>query len=69
MRMTEGDLLEALGLSSRNGQTNPTKLWTNGVIPITFDRSQIEAGSAEEDMLWAAASQFNKDMNGCLSMV
>ena len=69
MVMTEEDLLEALGLSSRNGQTNPSKLWTNGVIPITFDRSQIEAGSAEEDMLWAAASQFNKDMNGCLSMV
>ena len=69
MVMTEEDLLEAFGLSAGNGQTNPAKLWTNGIIPITLDRSQIAEGSAEEDMLWAAAAQFNEDMNGCLSMV
>ena len=69
MVMTEEDLLDALGLPSRNGQTNPYKFWTNGVIPITFDRSQFSAGSAEEDMVLAAAAQFNNDMNGCLSIV
>ena len=69
MVMTEDQMLDAFGLSGRNAQTNPNKLWTNGVIPIKFDRSQIEENSADEQLVWSVAADFNQQMNGCLSMV
>ena len=69
MIMTEDQMLEAFGLAGRNGQSNPSKLWPNGVIPIKFDRSQIEENSADEQLVWSVAAKFNGQMNGCLSMV
>ena len=69
MVMTEDQMLDAFGLEGRNEQTNPNKLWTNGVIPIKFDRSQIKENSADEQLVWSVASDFNQQMNGCLSMV
>jgi hypothetical protein len=68
MIMTEDQMLEAFGLAyNRNAQTNPTKLWTDGVIPIRFDSSQIEP--FEEQQVMAVAEKFNAQMGGCLSMV
>ena len=68
MMMTEDQMLEAFGLAyNRNAQTDPTRLWTNGVIPIKFNSSQINKN--EEKMVLAVADDFNKLMNGCLSMV
>ena len=69
MVMTKDQMLDAFGLAGRNAQTNPNKLWTNGVIPIKFDRSQIEENSADEQLIWSVAAKFNGQMNGCLSMV
>ena len=69
MIMTEDQMLEAYGLAGRNGQSDPSKLWPNGVIPIKFDRSQIEENSADEQLVWSVAAKFNGQMNGCLSMV
>ena len=42
------------------------KLWPNGEIPITFD-SHIS--DAEQGVLWQVAARFNKDMNGCVSIM
>ena len=69
MMMTEEQMLELFGPVGRNGQTNPHKLWTNGIIPIKFDRSLIEVNGIEEQLLWSVAADFNGQMNGCLSMV
>ena len=51
----------------RNAQTDPTKLWTDGTIPIKFDDSQID--ESEKQQVLGVASEFNSQMNGCLSMV
>ena len=69
MIMTEDHMFEAFRVAGRNGQSNPSKLWPNGVIPIKFDRSQIEENSADEQLVWSVAAKFNGQMNGCLSMV
>ena len=69
MLMTESQLLVALGMIGMNGQTNPDKFWTNGIIPIKFNRSEIEENGADEQLLWSVAADFNAEMNGCLSMV
>jgi len=69
MMTTEEQMLEAFGLVGMNGQTNPDRLWTNGIIPVKFDRTQIPENSPDEQLLWQVAQRFNDDMNGCLSIV
>ena len=69
MLMTESQLLVALGMIGMNGQTNPDKFWTNGIIPIKFNRSEIEENGSDAQLLWQVADDFNVEMNGCLSMV
>ena len=51
----------------RNGQTDPTKLWTDGTIPIAFDDNDID--DSEKQQVLGVASDFNSQMNGCLSVV
>ena len=69
MLMTHAELLENLGCVDMNGQTNPDKLWTDGVIPIKLNRTGIEEDGADEQLLWSVAADFNGEMDGCLSMV
>ena len=69
MLMTESQLLVALGMIGKNGQTNPNNFWTNGIIPIKFNRNQIEENGVEEQLLWEVAAQFNVNMHGCLRIV
>ena len=66
MVMTEEQLLEAYGLTERNGHPNQAKRWPNGEIPIAFDKV---ISSAEQTFLWQVVARFNSDMNGCLSMM
>jgi hypothetical protein len=66
MVMTEEKLLEAYGLSGRNGQTNPARLWPNGTIPINFESSIT---SDEQIFLWEVVARFNLEMNGCLRIM
>ena len=67
MMMTEDQILEAFGLAyNRNAQTDPTKLWTNGVIPIKFDSNLTES---EQQIVLGVAEEFNAELNGCLSMM
>ena len=67
--MTHAELLENLGCVDMNGQTNPDKLWPNGVIPIKLNRTDIEVNGTDEKLLWSVAADFNEEMDGCLSMV
>ena len=69
MMMTEDQMLAAFGIVGMNGQTNPDRLWTNGVIPVKFDRTQIPENGWEEQMIWSVAADFNGDLDGCLSIV
>ena len=70
MLMTESQLLVALGMIGKNGQTNPNRFWTNGIIPIKFNWNQNEESEAvNAQLLWEVADDFNGDMNGCLRMV
>ena len=69
MMMTEGQMLAAFGLVGMSGQTNPDRLWTNGVIPVKFDRTQIAENGDEEQLVWSVAADFNGDLDGCLSIV
>ena len=39
------NLLEVFGLVGANGQTDPARLWPNGIIPYTFDREIFEEGA------------------------
>ena len=65
MVMTEEQLLHAFGLVAMNGQTDLSRMWPNGEIPILFDTS---VGIDEQNHLWEVAAQFNSEMNGCLRM-
>ena len=69
MLMTESQLIVAFGMIGKNGQTNPNNFWTNGIIPIKFNRPQIEENREDEQLLWKVAADFNGNMNGCLRMV
>ena len=67
MLLTEEQMLQIFGLSStRNAQTDPTKKWTNGVIPVKFDTT---ISAEEEAFALAVADKFNQQMGGCLSIV
>ena len=67
MILTEEQMLQIFGLSStRNAQTDPTKKWTNGVIPVKFD---TVISAAEKEIAMAVANRFNQQMDGCLSIV
>ena len=69
MVMTEVQLLEIFGLVAKNGQTNPKRMWTNRIIPYTFDRKVFKNGASEESIMAQVAARFNADMQGCLTMV
>ena len=65
MVMTEEQLLQAFGIVAMNGQTDLSRMWPNGKIPILFDAS---VNIDEQNHLWEVATQFNSEMNGCLRM-
>merc|ERR1719447_855026 len=62
-------MLAAFGPGGKNGQTDPTKKWTNGVIPFRYNSTEIEENSFEEQLLLSVVADFNANMSGCLSMV
>ena len=57
-------------IAARSGKSF-SKKWPNGIIPYTFDSTNIEGYEeglleAEQNIVKKVVERFNKDLNGCV---
>ena len=57
-------------IAARSGKSF-SKKWPNGIIPYTFDSTNIEGyedglSEAEQNIVKKVVERFNKDLNGCV---
>merc|ERR1712110_261363 len=69
MILTQEELLEAYGDTTRNGINDARYRWPGNSLPYEFDRNDIGYGSNEEKFIKRVIKRFNIDLEGCLKIV